>query len=585
MKRRNKTLKRIALVLTIVFVATIAAIIPNLKADPSNTIVLTFAVEDSTKYEMAIEQQNNKDRLVVIRKSDNAKDTLDFVSGGAGIGEEVAYACESSTSCTMTMEKTSNRQNVGIRYDRANYDLTYNDGENDVLIENDSMVFAADTQIDIKEPATQGGQGEVNFDGKAVVVWSCGNGVCYHYFDNIPVNEDGSSVFYRASEVEADNKPGTYFDVHAEYREWYLKSTFDGWVTDYEVANGHAVNWNSLDPELIAGDPADMRYYEMAAESCHRPSGDAHWTEWNAYEDCVNHYAATQGFIATRELQPVGEPTDNNAYVSYGDRNFKAVIYNDDYRGVTIGNLNDLHYYPASWTNPFLRQDQFDISGTTEDNPTTINTILLESTVNIKELNPNGFSISGIEALNVPEDAVSINKVNDEWKLVFSSNFYDDVLFRATGSDGHSYYFNVKRYTIDAWINNVEGNPHYYAEFYFDNTKSYTDFVLTAKIEYKDGTTENVTLTPYNRIDDGMGNFTEAYEVDESISEDPNIPVGKGLKKAVFIYKLPNGKTDRDIKRAYTTAEYKGSTSTKYEGAFAGAGKGVLANIYQGEEQ
>ena len=591
MKRRNKIYKKMALVFMIVALVSVAAILPIIKAEQntSETIVLTFVVEDSTKYELAIEKQNSKDRLVVIRKSDNAKNTLDFVSNGAGIGEEVDYACENSTRCTMTMEKNGNRNNVGIRYDRAYYDLTYNDGENDVLIEEDKKVFVADTQIDIKEPINQGGQGgqgESNFDGKAVVVWSCGtgdNGVCYHEFDDIQVNEDGSSVFYSASQVEADNKPGTFFNVHAEYKEWYLKSTFDSWVTDYEVATGNSVNWDTLDPELIAGAPVNMGQYEEGETNCTKPNEDAHWSEWNTYEACVNSYAATQGVIATRELKPVGEPTDNNAYVSYGDRNFKVVIYNDEYRGVTFGSLDDLHYYPSEWTNPFLRQDQFDISGTSEDNPATINTILLESTVNIKELNPNGFSINAIEALNVPEGAVSINKVSGEWKLVFSSNYYDNVLFRATDSNGVPYYFNVKRYTIDAWINNVEGKPHYYAEFYFDNTKSYNDFVLTAKIEYKDGTTQIVTLTPYNKIEDGLGHINDVYEIDESIQTDPNVPTGKGLKKAVFIYKLPNGKTDRDIKRAYTTAEYKGSTANNYAGAFAGSGKGVLANIYQGD--
>ena len=72
--------------------------------------------------------------------------------------------------------------------------------------------------------------------------------------------------------------------------------------------------------------------------------------------------------IWTHELQPVGEPTYNNSYVSYGDRNFKVVIYNDNYKGVSIGSLDDLHYYPTTWVDPFLRRDQYDISAGTNVN-------------------------------------------------------------------------------------------------------------------------------------------------------------------------------------------------------------------------
>ena len=424
-----------------------------------------------------------------------------------------------------------------------------------------------------------------NFDGKAYLIWSCGNGICYHHYTNIPNFDDGNSYFIKESTVTADNNPGQTFSINAKYKGWSTDAKFNNWVAAYKtyknIDENDDIDWSTVKPEDMIGDPIDVRQYEdqaIAAGTCTKNN-----TPQDVFEACVNNYAASQGVWVTRaQLQPLGEPDDNNAYVSYGDRNFKVVVYNDDYKGVTIGNLSDLNYYPAEWANAFLRQDQFDISATTKAKPTTINTVLLESTVNIKELNYNGFTISKIEALDVPSNAVSINKVNGEWKLVFASNFYDNVTFKVTDSNGEVSYFNVKRYTVDAWINNVENAPHLYAELYFDRTKSYTDFELTAKIEYKDGTVENVPLTHYNKVDDGLGNISEVNEED---LENPTYgPAGKGLKKSVFIYKLPNGKTDRDIKKAYVNVEYKGSTSTKYAGAFAGSGKGVLANIYHGEE-
>lgn len=437
------------------------------------------------------------------------------------------------------------------------------------------------------EPGPEPGEG---FDGKAYLIWSCTNGgICYHHYDNIPNFDDGNSYFIKESTVTADNEPGQIFSVNAEYKGWSTDSKFDNWVAAYKTHKGipqnENIDWSKVDPKDMIGEPIDVRQYEAQAESTGACTKNN--TPQDEFEACVNNYAASQGILIARaQLQPVGEPTGNNAYVSYGDRNFKIVVYNDNYKGVTIGDLSDLNYYPSEWANPFLRQDQFDLSGTTKDKPTTINTILLENTINIKTLNYNGFSINQIESLDVPENAVSISKVNGEWKLVFSSNFYDNVVFKVTDSNGEVSYFNVKRYTVDAWINNIENEPHLYAELYFDKNKFYSDFDLTAKIEYKDGTTENVVLTVYNKIDDGLGNITTAYEVDESASPDPeHIPSGKGLKKSVFIYKLPNGKTDRDIKKAYVNVEYKGSTEENYAGAFAGSGKGILANIYQEEEE
>ena len=440
--------------------------------------------------------------------------------------------------------------------------------------------------LEILENNNQGGQepGEPHFDGKAYVVWSCGNGTCYHYFDNIPNFDDGKSTFYKDTDVTADNDNSIKFDVKASHKDWILKEGFDRWVNAYkDKYNVQEIDWSQVNPESIIGSPPDMREWEeqsINAGVCTREN-----TPEDDFHNCVDGYmAAHSDALPFVKLQPVGEPEDNNAYVSYGDRNFKVVIYNSDFKGVTMGSLDDLNYYPASWNNPFIMRDQFDISGTTKNKPTSINTVLLEDTVLIKALNYNAFAISKIEALDVPENAVTITKVNDEFKLKFSSNFYDNVVFKVTDNNGGIYYFNVKRYTVDAWINNVENEPHLYAELYFDKTKSYSDFDLTAKIEYKDGTVKNVSLTAYNKIDDGLGNITEAYEVDESVSPEPeHIPAGKGLKKSVFIYKLPNGKSDRDIKKAYINVEYKGSTSSNYAGAFAGSGKGILANIYQGE--
>ena len=428
------------------------------------------------------------------------------------------------------------------------------------------------------EPNNQNPEPGPHFDGKAYLIWSCGEGVCYHYFDNIPSFEDGRSTFYKDTDIAADNNNTITFDIKAKFKDWILKEDFEHWVNAYKQKyNVNEIDWNSVNPEDIIGNPPDMREWEeqaINAGACTKQN-----TPQDDFERCVDGYMAEHSdSLPFVKLQPLGEPSDNNAYVSYGDRNFKVVIYNSDFKGVTMGDLSELNYYPSSWSNPFIMRDQFDISGTTKNNPTVIDSILLESTVVIKSLNYNSFAIESMEALDVPEGAVTITKVNGEFKLVFSSNFYDNVVFKVTDTNGGVSYLQIKRYTIDGWIRFENNHPVLTADFYFDRNRSYDDFDITAKIVYKDGTTKNVDLKAVLGIDDGLGNITEAYEVDEQSFG------GKGLKKSTFEYALKNGE-DKTIEKVYLNAEYKGSTASNYAGAYVGSGKGVLANIYQGEEE
>ena len=437
--------------------------------------------------------------------------------------------------------------------------------------------------LEILEQENEPNPNEPHFDGKAYLFWSCSNGkLCMHYFDNIPNFDNGNSQFYKASEV-TDDFTGEKFNVNATYKGWATQDLLDAWETAYKQYKGITgdIDPTTVDPKDIIGDPIDMRPYEEDAMTYHGCTKDE---PRDVFESCVDDYALSIGVWGKRaRLQPLpDEPTDNNAYVSYGDRNFKVVIYNEDYKGVSLGSLDKLHYYPAYYTNAFIRQDQFDISSTSKENPTVIDSILLESTVSIKELEYNSFSISSIEALDVPEGAVTISKVDNEWKLVFSSNFYDNVVFKVTDSNGNTQYFKVHRYTIDGRIDHRENNTGaIVSNFYFDRTKSYTDFIVTAKIVYKNGKTKTVNMEAVDRIDDGLGNITYEYEVDEEEEGEFGVR-GKGLKKSAFEYQLDSGEADT-ISKIYINVENKGSTDTNYAGAFTGSGEGVLINV-GGEE-
>lgn len=451
------------------------------------------------------------------------------------------------------------------------------------------------------------------FDGRAVVLWSCGSNdskVCYHEFDVIDPEhcdpehpseacdpeignfDDGNSTFFKDTNIEADNNPGEKFNVDARYREWYLTDEFHDWLNLYHEAYGDDVNWDTLDPELIMGEPnQNIEQLEQDASlTCGaRPEDDADNEDKDEYEDCIHLYAAqVQHKIWTHELQPVGEPDAKNAYVSYGDRNFKVVIYNSDYRGITTGDLDGLTYYPSSWADPYLRTDQYDISESTKTKPALLDSILLENTVNINALGYNGFEIASITPLDVPEDAVTVSKIGNKYSVVFTSHFYDNVVFKVKDTDNLEYYIKIKRYTIDAWFDHDNLGDFLRADFYYAKNKSYTDFDITAKILYKNGTTKMVNLTPQANVDDGLGNFTDNYYIDQeypdsNMDPDHDEPIGKGLKLSTFRYVLQNGEKDT-IQDIYMNAEYKGNDPDVYPGAYSGSGEGTLANIFHPEE-
>ncbi len=580
MKKLKKVIKKLPM--KIIAIILVLAIILNYITP------LTKVFADTYTYTLTFTMNaNNQNQHTMVEENGNLKIDGQYVELRDGDNQRVGTATcvdEPTLTCTITVE---NGPGATLNYNSNNSYSLFMQGQ-DVGHE---FVFMSNKAIavqDYVEPQQGGGDnpgdnpsggGNESTTTDAVVLWTCGNSVCYHEFENIPPFANGNSTFYQDTTIEADNKPGTKFNIEAEYKEWYLKSDFDAWVSDYEIATGNPVNWDTLEPEIIMGEPnQNVGQFEEGAVSsnaCERPAGNAHWTVKKAFENCVNHYAATQGQIWTRELQPVGEPTENNAYVSYGDRNFKVVIYNSDYKGIsTTADFDGLNYYPASWADQFTRTDQYDVSATDENHPTYLESILLEDTINIDVLPWNNYQIDTIEALDVPDDAVTITKENNrKFQIKFSSNFYDHVVFKITDTNNEESYVQIKRYTIDAWIR--DGNT-LSADFYFDRERSYEEFEITAKIIYNDGTFENVTLEAVEGFRDELGNPVEGFEFKEYEAG------GKGLKRSIFEHYIAEG-ADRTVKDVYLNAEYKGSNASVYAGAYAGSGEGTPANLFHPE--
>ena len=424
-----------------------------------------------------------------------------------------------------------------------------------------------------------------NFNGSAYLIWSCGSDqkkVCMHHFTNIEAIDGG--MYIDANTITDDLGSSEKFNVHADLKGFADDQSYGNWINAYKtyknISESENVDFSKVDPEMIIGDPVDMREWEDKAIK----AGVCKPEDYPSEEDfhgCVDQYLASNGGFNTRaQLRPVNEPYLENAYVSYGDRQFKVIIYNNDYKALSIGSLEDLKYYPGEWSNQLTRQDSYDISDTTKEKPAEINTIILEDKVNLKGLNYNGLEVKSMEPLDVPSDAVTVTKNNDgSFKLVFASNFYDNVVFKVTDTNNKVYFIKVNRIALNGKLEHKGENKILIkSEFSFDNKTKYSDYIISATILYKDGTRKIVEMKNSKYVDDGLGNSVYDYEVDEENPPRQEWAHGKGLKRSTYEYEI----TEEDAKKMdkiYITAEKKGSTNTTYAGAFAGSEKGVTIDL------
>lgn len=584
MKKTKRVMKKVmAFVLLFTMIMSYVWPLEEVFADGTYDVTITFEVANTSDVTLVARGPlgdmpvgEHGDGIVAFRGDKQIIiDCIDTFNNTRFNNSVLDSVCESNKKCSIkvpvpndhgVMVQVGGGSPIGFKLGTADYGMGNENLTSDTTI---TIVNNDNVNNNPNDPDNPG------FDGKAYLIWSCKNGgTCYHYFENIPVTLEGG-IFYKASDIKDDNT-NEVFDTMAEIKGFALKDTFDTWVTKYKAyKNIDNIDWSKLDTSLIVGN-TDMRQYEEDAIR------DGKCTRENVVEEdfhhCVDNYVEEKGiFTMHADLQPLWEPSSDNAYVSYGDRNFKVTIYNDDYRAVTLGSLDDLSYYPATWNNPFLRVESYDISNTSKENPTEIETILLENTINIKALSEyNSFEIKSMEALDVPETAVTVNKVNGEFKIQFSSNFYDKVVFKVTDTNNKEYFIRINRISLSVNKRNLNNKEVLEGNFYFDRTTEYTDYIVTAKIVYKDGTNKIVEMVNAKEIDDGLGNKTYAYEADLENPEDG--PSGKGLKMSTYRYELSDGE-EKNISKVYFNVEYEGSTKDNYAGAFVGSGKGVVLDF------
>ena len=537
----------------------------NITADTEGEPILDLAAYDGTT-NTQLEQGEVGDTLEVIVPGDERffKVLLNDGANHEIAPERVSVTCAQLKSCSISVSEvdTSDASN-GIRLMTSGdspFELVHPDGG---PYDFDSLLHDEDFVIRYRETH--------EFDGQAYLIWACGEDdkeVCLHLIPGI-FNENFETEYYTAAEMTDISDPTRVFDKFGSFededyvRGMALKSSVDDWVERNYGAGKTVddVDWRTVNLHYLLRGNQKSEYEEHLIEEgvC---SADMTEDELHA---CVNQYFEDHGLEEGGgvKLQPVGEPQGNSSYVSYGDRNFRVTVFNEHYKAITLGSLDDLHYVPHFYQDATY-VDAVDISETTEENPAIMQSILLEDTIRIKASEIGGLEIASIEAMHAPAGAISINGENNEYEFVFHSNFYDAVIFKITDADGNDYYLKVERFTLDNWIR----DDGVQTTFYFDAETSYSDYELIATYVYKDGTIVEKEMTNTQRIDDGLGNITIAYEME----------AGRNLKMATYAIEEERGFSD-ELEGVYFNARKAGTTDLIYAGTLVGSGLGVYESM------
>lgn len=265
------------------------------------------------------------------------------------------------------------------------------------------------------------------------------------------------------------------------------------------------------------------------------------------------------------DINPIRAKNGKNSIATMGDLGFNLVIYDEDYEAVKIDVSGTPTYYPDFWDVNFNWKWN-DISETTKDSPVYLYAFLLQDTVEL-EANTISKTITSVKALDVSERAVSVTKVDNKFKITFSSNYYDNIEFELTDNANNKYYIRIGRINLDLKTFFDDETQQLYVATYYPSTDDYSDYVLVANIEYKDGTKELRTIKePANKVEATNGDQVEAKYAS----------AGTGLKTSFYQLDGIKRTQNSNVSKIYLTFTKKfDAKSTVFDGVLAGSGSGV----------
>ena len=370
------------------------------------------------------------------------------------------------------------------------------------------------------------------FDGKAYLIWSCEDGsLCYHYFDNILTNEhnDFPTTIIPLATVTNENttNPGEVFKLNAEKKDWALPAALTQWNTDA------GADWKTSSPDYVL-------------------------------------YGNPDSGVDGVSLNPLQAASGNHSYASFGDHNFKAIVYDTDYAAATLGNQASTTYFPDFW-NPIEFNEYTDISGTTATAPALIQAYIGEPTITIKSDGTSGVNFTGVTPQNVPANIVTVTNgvTPGSFNIEFKSNFYDHVIFAVSASNGQTYYIQINRVAFE--VRQYRNTTRFDVAVYYSATSGihYNNLEVIAKIVRANGETINAKVAHTPDYEDRLGN---------QVTGQNEGPGGNGLLMADYAIDLKDYGVNNpveDINGIYFNVKYTGSTTTNFAGTFTGHSKGL----------
>lgn len=421
------------------------------------------------------------------------------------------------------------------------------------------------------------------FDGDAYAIWACGENdaeVCLHLITGIE-NENGEMEYYSAAGITDITNPSRVFDQFGfiededRTRGMALKADAEDWVKEYlhdEDVTVTDVDWSEVDiRQFLRGtSKGDYEFQLISDGIC---SADVSEDELHA---CVDQYFDDNGLSETRgvKLQPLSDESQGeHSYMSFGDRNFKIVIYEEGYKAIQLGDTSDMYYLPYTMTDD-VYVSSIDISGTTAENPAHMDLLLLEDTITFDALTEGGLNIASVVALDVPEGAVSVSGTGGSYTIHFNSNFYDAVVFEITDVSGEKYYLQVDRSLLYVDVNDAfYGGSSVYVKFFFDAESDYDDYEILATYVYDDGSMEIKTMQNRGSILCNLSDQCAGYQMEG----------GRNLKMADYEIEESLGFTE-NMTGVYFNVRRVGSTDNVYAGTLSGSGIGYYEEIrHRGE--
>ena len=399
--------------------------------------------------------------------------------------------------------------------------------------------------------------------------------------------DDGTTYYFNESSAtdEGDITTSNVFSVvnnTSENVDFALKDDFDSWQAAYKTYKGinGAITWSTVKASTVLYGMMSEFEEELTATG----GACAGLTDQRDIEECVNTNVPS-GFgegetyeILARgiSLNPIWGGGGNNSWLTFADRNFKVMMYNNDFKGITLGDISGLTYVPQSW-DPTKFADSIDISGTTESSPAVLETVLLEDTVKIKSSGYNGLVIANIAPVDttISSSAISTSVSSGEATITFGSNFYDHEIFKITDTSENTYYLRIARLAVtgEARKNPDEEVEEINASMFYKTAKTCSDYEVFALIEYENGSKKRVTMKPVSSFMNDLGAIIGICEEDYTLSG-----FTTSLDRGHYTYDLSNI-TNTGIKGVYFYAQNGGSTNTSYAGSYSGSGRGLYYEL------